>query len=165
MLSSHASSSSPNHSPHTPCTPQPPRLVQLRSYLERVRPIDKQLAYQLDKLLRATALARTQDPEAAGGSGGAAAAADELAARPNPAALVAKAPLVAPADGEGGAGGVYRPPKLNPVAMEGDAELSRQERRRLKEAARKAQRRWVCWQLGGCGPGAGCGGVCCCAAG
>jgi U3 small nucleolar RNA-associated protein 3 len=39
--------------PHPPC-----RLVQLRAYLERVRPIDKQLGYQIDKLLKATAVAR-----------------------------------------------------------------------------------------------------------
>ena len=126
------------------------RLVQLRTYLERVRPIDKQLAYQLDKLLRATAVAQAQEQqqhgEAAGGG-------DELAFRPNPAALVPKAPLVgdkraaaaagAVAGGDVQAGGVYKPPKLNPVAMDEDMELSKQERRRLKEATRKARARWV----------------------
>jgi hypothetical protein len=39
------------------------------------------------------------------------------------------------------AGGVYRPPKLNPVAMEEDRALSNKERRRLLEAQRRAQRR------------------------
>jgi hypothetical protein len=38
-------------------------------------------------------------------------------------------------------GGVYRPPKLNPVAMEEDRALSNKERRRLLEAQRRAQRR------------------------
>lgn len=38
-------------------------------------------------------------------------------------------------------GGVYRPPKLNPVAMDEDRALSRKEERKLREAQRKAQRR------------------------
>jgi hypothetical protein len=41
------------------------------------------------------------------------------------------------------AGGVYRPPKLNPVAMEEDRALSNKERRRLLEAQRRAKRRYV----------------------
>jgi hypothetical protein len=51
--------------------------------------------------------------------------------------------------------GVYKPPKLNPVAMDEDMELNKQERRRLKEATRKARRRWV----GGGGGNQGCLGV------
>ncbi|KAI8469299.1 MAG: Sas10 C-terminal domain-containing protein [Monoraphidium minutum] len=49
------------------------RLVQLRGYLERLAPIDKTLAYQVDKLLRATELARAAT-EAEGGAGAAAGA-------------------------------------------------------------------------------------------
>lgn len=33
---------------------------QLRTYLEKVRPIDKQLHYQIEKLLRATAAAQAE---------------------------------------------------------------------------------------------------------
>jgi hypothetical protein len=47
------------------CLPSPPAL-QLRTYLEKVRPIDKQLHYQIEKLLRATAAAQAE-----GGEGGA----------------------------------------------------------------------------------------------
>jgi len=80
------------------------RLVQLRAYLERARPIDRRLAYQVDKLLRATAAARAADGNGANGGGAkgaygganggdasAAAAAAAAAAggmRPNPAAFV-----------------------------------------------------------------------------
>lgn len=52
-------------------------------------------------------------------------------------------PLPHPAPPAGAAGGVYHPPKLNPVSMEEDREMSNRDRRRLKEAQRKAKRRWV----------------------
>jgi U3 small nucleolar RNA-associated protein 3 len=76
------------------------RLVQLRAYLERARPIDRRLAYQVDKLLRATSAAQQAEQAMAaaaggGGSGGDADAAAAAAAgaagaslRPNPAAFV-----------------------------------------------------------------------------
>ncbi|WIA21610.1 hypothetical protein OEZ85_000794 [Tetradesmus obliquus] len=127
------------------------RLVQLRAYIEKIRPIDKQLSYQIDKLLRATSVAQAQAAADAGAgaadeaeAGAAAAAAggdDALRYRPNPGALIAKAPLLGDAAGmEAAGGGVYRPPKLNPVAMEEDRALSAKERRKLLEAQRRAQR-------------------------
>jgi hypothetical protein len=82
-------------------------MVQLRAYLERVRPIDRQLSYQIDKLLRATAAAATTAPGGAaaggaaapdGGGGGDApphtngagggSGEDVLRYRPNPSALL-----------------------------------------------------------------------------
>ncbi|KAI8470007.1 MAG: Sas10/Utp3/C1D family-domain-containing protein [Monoraphidium minutum] len=157
------------------------RLVQLRAYIERTRPIDKQLAYQIDKLLRtadggagaAAAAAAAADEEllpttdelaggdtalnaprraasSARGTNTGGGGEDDLAYRPNPSALVTKAPLAGgftPADGgdaglegAGGGGGVYRPPRLNPVAMEEDLEQSRAERRRVVEMRRRAKR-------------------------
>jgi U3 small nucleolar RNA-associated protein 3 len=135
--------------------------VQLRAYLERTRPIDKQLAYQIDKLLRATSSGDAGtggDADAGTGTGvdgggedapAVAAGGDEdaLRYRPNPAALQTKAPLSGGlGGGEGGeggegAGGVYRPPRLNPVAMEEDLAASRQERRRAVEQKRRAKGR------------------------
>jgi hypothetical protein len=38
------------------------RLVELRLYLEKIRPIDKKMAYQIDKLLLAATKAQT-DPQ------------------------------------------------------------------------------------------------------
>lgn len=134
------------------------RLVQLRSYLEKIRPIDKQLKYQMEKLIKAAQLAHTQeeDEQADGAAAGAAAAVaddddDMLRYRPNPDKLVPKidAATTATAGGAAGRGeaaapvGVYKPPKLNPVSMSEDPDkplLNAQERRRLKEAQRKAAR-------------------------
>jgi hypothetical protein len=80
-------------------------------YIEKIRPIDKQLSYQIDKLLRATAKAQAsadvdatvagqqqqQQNGAAAASGG-----DALQFRSNPQALIAKMPLVG--DTAGGSG-------------------------------------------------------------
>ena len=35
-------------------------LVKIRAYLERIRPLDKRLRYQMDKLLAAAAAAQVQ---------------------------------------------------------------------------------------------------------
>jgi U3 small nucleolar RNA-associated protein 3 len=153
-------------------------MVQLRAYIERIRPIDKQLAYQIEKLLRTTdaigADAATADAAAdaatadgadgdegvARGRRAAAAAAagdDPLSFRPNPRNLMTKVPLgglagngfIDGGEGAGGVGGepapvgIYRPPKLNPVAMEEDREASRQERRAMMDARRRAKGRWA----------------------
>jgi hypothetical protein len=85
--------------------------VQLRAYIEKIRPIDKQLSYQIDKLLRATSVAQSQaaadaaagaaDGDEAAAAGAAAAGGDDaLRYRPNPQALIAKAPLLGDAEGE-----------------------------------------------------------------
>jgi U3 small nucleolar RNA-associated protein 3 len=84
--------------------------VQLRAYIEKIRPIDKQLSYQIDKLLRATSVAQAQaaadaaagadEDEAAAGAAAAAGGGDNaLRYRPNPQALIAKAPLLGDAEG------------------------------------------------------------------
>ncbi|PRW45524.1 Something about silencing 10 [Chlorella sorokiniana] len=129
------------------------RLVEIRAYLEKIRPIDKKLQYQIEKLLKAAAATAGAAGGAADGAadGGEAAAAlgggDALAFGPRPDALVSKRGGAAAAAGgeeEGGAaGGVYRPPRLNPVSMELDekaGELSARERRQLVQAQRRAQR-------------------------
>lgn len=133
---------------------------------EKIRPIDKKLQYQIEKLLKAaaaTAGAAGGTGDAADGGGEAAAALgggdDALTFGPRPDALVSKrggAAAAAAAGGEeegGAAGGVYRPPRLNPVSMELDeqaGELSARERRQLVQAQRRAQRSGFV-QVGGCG--------------
>jgi hypothetical protein len=87
------------------------RLAQLRSYIEKIRPIDKQLSYQVDKLLRATAKAQASadvdvDAAAAAAAGvdqqaAAAGGEDALQYRPNPQALLSKVPLVGDTTGGG----------------------------------------------------------------
>ncbi|KAG5185890.1 hypothetical protein JKP88DRAFT_310794, partial [Tribonema minus] len=79
------------------------QLLELRGALERLRPLDARLKYQLDKLFRAAAAPASggaraaPHPDAAEHAAAAAAAADPLSFRPNPDALVAK-------DGGGGGG-------------------------------------------------------------
>jgi U3 small nucleolar RNA-associated protein 3 len=83
--------------------------VQLRAYIEKIRPIDKQLSYQIDKLLRATSVAQASaaadaaagaDEADAAAVGAAAGGDDALRYRPNPQALIAKAPLLGDAEGK-----------------------------------------------------------------
>ncbi|KAG2499555.1 hypothetical protein HYH03_002500 [Edaphochlamys debaryana] len=146
------------------------RLVEIRAYLEKIRPIDKHLSYQIDKLLKASTLAaagalaaENGDDGAAGPGPGSGADADALRYGPRPDALVPKTKAGAPGaagaaamEGAEDAAGVYRPPKLVAASMELDAarakggaaaaadgaagDLSVQERRRLKELKAKAQR-------------------------
>lgn len=65
---------------------------------------------------------------------------DPLQFRPNPSALVSR--LEAPKAGGEAVAGVYRPPKLNPVAMEDDPDRDNNKRKRRAAAnqARKSSR-------------------------
>lgn len=44
------------------------RLIGIRSYLEKIRPIDARLKYQVDKLLRAAQMAKSTEDEVANGT-------------------------------------------------------------------------------------------------
>ena len=115
------------------------RLVQLRAFLERARPIDKRLKYQVDRLLDAAAAARAA---AEGGEGGASAGGDDaLAHGPRPDALVATGGR----DAATTTTTAYRPPKLAAVAMDGaddpDApSLARADRRAARDAEHQRRR-------------------------
>ena len=107
------------------------RLVEIRTYLEKLRPVDRKLRYQIDKLVKMAD--RPSEERAAEEE-------DPLAFRPNPDALVSKVDEDAE---EGGAGGAYRPPKMLPTAMEGEFEeggKSNKEKRKEKEARKRANR-------------------------
>ena len=69
---------------------------------------------------------------------GTAAAADPLRFGPKPDQLIPKLPQ----DTEAAEGGVYRPPRLNPVSMDNDPDkdYGKRERRQQQHAARKAGR-------------------------
>jgi U3 small nucleolar RNA-associated protein 3 len=122
------------------------KLVEARTYMEKLRPMDAKLKYQMDKLLKTTP---------AGGED--AAAADALKFKPNPGALQlpefgeeragdeAGENAAIHAGGGGGVGGddepeakpgIYRPPRINAMHFEDKAEAKK--RREREKSARKA---------------------------
>ena len=110
------------------------RLVEIRAYLEKLRPIDRKLKYQIDKLLKMAV--------GGAGAGGEESGEDEddpLRFKPNPDALVGGADAE---DAEALAGGAYRPPKMVPTAMDDFEEggKSAKQKRKEKEARRRASR-------------------------
>lgn len=106
------------------------RLIELRTVLERIRPIDQKLKYQVDKLVRTAALGTIN-------------ADDPLRFKANPAALQADSEEEEE-EGSRGEGSkkakremkVYVPPKLAPAHYEGD-ETERERRERLLERAKR----------------------------
>jgi U3 small nucleolar RNA-associated protein 3 len=124
------------------------RLVEIRTYLEKIRPIDKLLSYQVEKLLAAAAAARGggEVDGAAGIDGGG--GDDALKFGPRPGALVIEgdrgATTAAAAEengGRNGGDGMYRPPRLNPISMDlEEGGPSAADRRRLLRERRQAQR-------------------------
>ncbi|KAF5455965.1 hypothetical protein F2P56_025487 [Juglans regia] len=96
-------------------------LVETRLFLEKIRPIDKKLQYQVQKLTRvATGTAEAVGPREE--LDAPQKAEDLLKYRPNPDMLVPKSDMTSE---EGG--GVYRPPKFAPTSME-EGKISRHER-------------------------------------
>lgn len=115
-------------------------LVEIRLFLEKIRPIDKKLEYQVQKVTKAADSAGKDKTEGASikekeeGSQG---VEDPLKYRPNPDMLV---PKITDA---GQDGGVYRPPRIAPTTMEEDTDkMSKEEKqtmRREKELLRKSK--------------------------
>ncbi|XP_050050711.1 neuroguidin [Dermacentor andersoni] len=105
------------------------RLVQARTVLERIRPIDQKLKYQVDKVVRTATLGTLNSD-------------DPLRFRANPAALEAESGDESTDSVEKGAGDkvpkVYRPPKLAPVHYDGDETEKERRERLLERAKRKA---------------------------
>lgn len=113
------------------------QLVEIRLFLEKIRPIDKKLQYQIEKLSRVANNApvtriSSKSEESLGMD-----KEDALKYRPNPDMLVSKLDQSAQ-DGEG----VYRPPMFAPTAMdeEMNARNKKLEIRKQKETLRKASR-------------------------
>eukprot|EP00246_Nothoceros_aenigmaticus_P009123 TRINITY_DN24450_c0_g1_i1.p1 TRINITY_DN24450_c0_g1~~TRINITY_DN24450_c0_g1_i1.p1 ORF type:complete len:710 (-),score=206.06 TRINITY_DN24450_c0_g1_i1:81-2012(-) len=103
------------------------RLVEMRMFLEKIRPIDKKLQYQVDKLLKSADNSNGDETAALKDR-------DALRHRPNPSLLVSKLD----ADGQD-AEGVYRPPMIAPTAMEED--LRPRDKRSRDRAEKEARRR------------------------
>ncbi|XP_076959536.1 uncharacterized protein LOC143635644 [Bidens hawaiensis] len=97
-------------------------LLETRLFLEKIRPIDKKLQYQIQKLTRINV--DSDKPHEVD---------DSLKLRPNPDMLIDK---VAPDNNDG----KYRPPKIAPASME-ESQSSKHERnalRKEKQAYRQA---------------------------
>lgn len=115
-------------------------LVEIRLFLEKIRPIDKKLEYQVQKLTKAAdsvgkgkaVVANLRDKEARSQGDE-----DLLKYRPNPDMLVPKN------SGPEQDGGVYRPPRIAPTSMDEDNDkMSKQEKqamRREKDMLRKSK--------------------------
>ena len=121
------------------------KLVEARTYMEKLRPLDAKLKYQIDKLLKTTPAC-----------GEDAAAAHALKSKPNPGALQlpefgeerageeAGGDAAIHAGGGGGGGddepeakpGIYRPPRIN--AMHFEDKAGAKKRREREKSARKA---------------------------
>lgn len=113
-------------------------LVEIRLFLEKIRPIDRKLQYQIQKLtsVRVGGNAIEQVNPSANESCEPLKTEDLLKYRPNPDMLVSKTDMT-PEDGTG----VYKPPKFAPASMDED-KMSRKERnalRKEKETLRQAR--------------------------
>ncbi|XP_021743758.1 neuroguidin-like [Chenopodium quinoa] len=104
-------------------------LVEIRLFLEKIRPIDKKCGYRFDRLITSASTdgVKADVTEHVGGS--TQKSEDLLKCRPNPDMLVSKIPEMDTDDH----GGIYRPPKIAPVTMED--KKSKQE----KDAERKTK--------------------------
>ncbi|CEJ04779.1 hypothetical protein RMCBS344292_18732 [Rhizopus microsporus] len=116
-------------------------LVELRVILDKMKPIENKLKYQIDKLVRA-AVVGTKKDEAGPKSTMEAVAADPLAFKPNPMNLINKEEEE-DEDAEAEKAGIYRPPKLAPVAYNetSDRKSRKKERdeERMKEKASRSR--------------------------
>ncbi|KAF8664956.1 hypothetical protein HU200_054276 [Digitaria exilis] len=112
-------------------------LVEIRLFLEKIRPIDKKAEYQIQKLTNAAdgATAREKAGNAeAKGKGEHSDEEDLLKYRPNPDMMDTKS-----APDEQDNDGIYRPPKFMPTAMDDEDKRRKQDSRRDKAIARMAK--------------------------
>ncbi|KAF3447268.1 hypothetical protein FNV43_RR12448 [Rhamnella rubrinervis] len=100
-------------------------LVEIRLFLEKIRPIDKKLQYQIQKLTKVTIGATDNAGPSEKESDVPQQTEDLLTYRPNPDMLVSKADVTSK-------DGVYRPPKFAPTSMEED-KTSKQDRNALRK--------------------------------
>ncbi|CAH9078356.1 unnamed protein product [Cuscuta europaea] len=98
-------------------------LVEIRLFLEKIRPIDKKMQYQIQKLTRVSETAAEKSVSTDKGSN--TTQEDLLKYRPNPELMTSK---INAEDSNG----IYKPPKLAPAIMD-EGKTSRQERNALRK--------------------------------
>ncbi|CAH9105184.1 unnamed protein product [Cuscuta epithymum] len=98
-------------------------LVEIRLFLEKIRPIDKKMQYQIQKLTRVSETAAEKSVSTDKGSN--TTQEDLLKYRPNPELMTSK--RIAE-----DSNGIYKPPKFAPAIMD-EGKTSRQERNALRK--------------------------------
>lgn len=120
-------------------------LVRLRLRLEKMRPMEARLKYQVEKLLQAAVAVERESSQRVATDGGAdAEAADDdmdlLSFRPNPEGLapaqVGRQESRLPNEDADATEGVYRPPKVAPMVYDPDAHVSRKARNKDRQPSR-----------------------------
>lgn len=108
-------------------------LLETRLFLEKIRPIDKKLHYQIKKLIRLTVGNPMEEDVGPDGERKVEAVSDDsLKLRPNPHMLINK---VASEDGDG----LYRAPKMAPASMKISSKEERNISRKEKHGLREVQ--------------------------
>ncbi|CAG8493025.1 10054_t:CDS:2 [Paraglomus occultum] len=114
-------------------------LVELRVVLEKIKPIEQKLKYQIDKLIRTAKFGENIETEKATAK---TALIDPLSFKPNPDNFVAGAEESKNDDVTEGSQGVYKAPKLAPVHFEEDkGKLSKREKERARALVRASKSR------------------------
>jgi U3 small nucleolar ribonucleoprotein protein LCP5 len=118
------------HSIHN--SPDTERLVEIRTVLEKMRPIDQKLKYQIDKLIRTAKMGVSVDN-------------DPLRLKPNPDNLIGEAEDQDgdASDAESGAekqpveSKAYRPARLAPVYYDGDESMKQKKERQMESVKKR----------------------------
>lgn len=111
-------------------------LVEIRLFLEKIRPIDKKCGYRIERLLAAASSDAAKAQTTENTAEATQKSKDLLRYRPNPEMLVSKTDMASDDDE-----GLYRPPKIAPTTMEEDKK-TKQERdvqRKAKDLLRRAR--------------------------
>lgn len=103
------------------------RLIEIRTVLEKMRPIDKKLKYQVDKVVRTAASGGTDSS-------------DPLRYRANPENLISKLDDESESESEGEEkkSKIYHPPKLTAMHYEGDETEMDKDQKVLERAKKRA---------------------------
>ncbi|RIA85714.1 Sas10/Utp3/C1D family-domain-containing protein [Glomus cerebriforme] len=117
-------------------------LIELRIVLEKLKPLEQKLKYQIDKLIRATVINDDDDVKLTNTSGNSLALSDPLSFKPNPQNLVSK--FDDTNDDDNTNTGVYKAPKLVPVHFEEDGGVkSKREKEESRSLSRASKSRLI----------------------
>lgn len=102
------------------------QLVELRTVMEKIKPLEQKLQYQIDKLVRTANTGQTSKG-------------DPLRFKPNPASMLGGNMGADDAGDDEGRQDVYRPSKIAPVHYEEPQDKKRKQEERLKQKASRSR--------------------------